>query len=50
MTALIYEVTPTDLTTFAVAVATVVGTAVAACCGPAVKASLTDPLVALRCD
>jgi predicted permease len=50
MTALLYEVTPTDLATFAAAVATVVGTAFAACCGPAVKASLIDPLVALRCD
>jgi putative ABC transport system permease protein len=50
MTALLYEVTPTDLATFAAAVATVVGTAFAACCGPAVKASLIDPLVALRCE
>jgi len=50
MTALLYEVRPTDLATFAAAVATVVGTALAACCGPAVKASLVDPLVALRCE
>ena len=50
MTTLLYEVTPTDLATFAAAVATVVGTAFAACCGPAVKASLVDPLVALRCE
>ncbi len=50
MTGLLYEVTPNDLATFAVAVATVVGTALAACCGPAVKASLIDPLVALRCE
>ena len=50
MTALLYEVTPTDLATFAAAVATVGGTAFAACCGPAVKASLIDPLVALRCE
>ena len=48
MTSLLYEVTPTDLATFAAAVATVVGTAFAACCGPAVRASLIDPLVALR--
>ena len=50
MTGLLYEVTPTDLATFAAAVVTVVGTAFAACCGPAVKASLIDPLVALRCE
>ena len=50
MTALLYEVTPTDLATFAAAVATVGGTAFAACCGPAVKASLVDPIVALRCE
>jgi putative ABC transport system permease protein len=50
MTALLYEVTPTDLATFAAAVVTVAGTAFAACCGPAVKASLIDPLVALRCE
>jgi putative ABC transport system permease protein len=48
MTALLYEVTPTDFATFAAAVATVGATAFAACCGPAVKASLIDPLVALR--
>ena len=50
MSALLYEVTPTDPATFAAAVATVGGTAFAACCGPAVKASLIDPLVALRCE
>ena len=50
MTALLYEVTPTDLATFAAAVATVVSTAFAACFWPAVKASLIDPLVALRCE
>ena len=48
MTALLYEVAPTDFATSAAAVATVVGSAVAACCVPAVKASLIDPLVALR--
>jgi putative ABC transport system permease protein len=49
MTALLYEVTPPDLGTFAAALATVGGTAFAACCGPALKASFIDPLVALRC-
>ena len=50
MSALLYEVTPTDPATFAAAVAIVGGTAFAACCGPSVKASLIDPLVALRCE
>ena len=50
MTGLLYEVTPTDFATFAAAVMTVGITAFAACCGPAVKASLIDPLVALRCE
>jgi putative ABC transport system permease protein len=50
MTSLLYEVTPTDLATFASAVAIVVGTSVAACCWPAVKASHIDPLAALRCE
>jgi ABC-type antimicrobial peptide transport system permease subunit len=50
MTSLLYEVAPTDLGTFAAAVATVVCTAVVACSVPAVKASLIDPLVALRCE
>jgi putative ABC transport system permease protein len=50
MTAMLYEVTPIDFATFAAAVATVGATAFAACCGPAVKASLIDPLVALRCE
>ncbi len=50
MTALLYEVTPTDFATFAAAAATVGGIAFAACCGPAVKASFIDPLAALRCE
>jgi putative ABC transport system permease protein len=48
MTALLYEVTPTDVATFAAAGATVGATALAACCGPAVRASLVDPLRALH--
>ena len=48
MTALLYEVTPTDIHTFAAAGATVGAAALAACCGPAVRASLVDPLRALR--
>ena len=50
MAALLFEVSPTDLPTFAVAIATVVVTAFGACCGPAARASLVDPLVALRCE
>jgi ABC-type antimicrobial peptide transport system permease subunit len=48
MTELLYEVTPTDFATFAAAVMTVGLTAFTACCGPAVQASLIDPVVALR--
>jgi ABC-type antimicrobial peptide transport system permease subunit len=48
LTALLYEVTPTDLWTFVGAIATVVGTSLVACCGPAIKSSLIDPLTALR--
>jgi len=50
MTALLYEVTPTDFATFGTTVMTVGFTAFIACCGPAVKASLIDPLVALRSE
>ena len=50
MTALLYEVTPTDLATFATTVMVAVATAFAACFRPAVKASLIDPLVALRSE
>jgi putative ABC transport system permease protein len=50
MIGLLYEVTPTDFATFAAAVMTVGVTAFTACWGPAVKASLIDPVVALRCE
>ena len=50
MTALLYEVTPTDLETFATTVTIAVATAFAACLRPAVKASRIDPLVALRSE
>ena len=50
MTAMLYEVTPTDISTFAVVVATVIVTSSVACCWPALKASLIDPLAALRCE
>jgi putative ABC transport system permease protein len=47
---LLYEVTPTDPGTFAVVVGALAVTAFAACCGPALKAALVDPIVALRCE
>src|SRR5207245_10425711 len=47
---LLYEVTPTDPGTFAVVAGGLALTAFAACCGPALKAALVDPIVALRCE
>jgi putative ABC transport system permease protein len=47
---LLYEVTPTDPVTFAVVVCALAATALAACSGPAFKAALVDPIVALRCE
>lgn len=48
MASLLYEVRPNDGWTFA-AVGSLVGvTALAACCGPAVRAASVDPMVALR--
>jgi predicted permease len=48
MTSLLYDVSPTDPVTFAVASGVMGATALAACCGPALKAARVDPLVALR--
>ncbi len=48
MTSLLYNVTPTDPATFAVVIAALAATALAACCGPALEAARVDPLVALR--
>jgi predicted permease len=48
MTGLFYNVTPTDPATFAVVIAALAATAVAACGGPALKAARVDPLVALK--
>jgi predicted permease len=50
MTSLLYEVTPTDPATFAAVIGALAATALAACCGPALKAARVDPLVALRCE
>jgi putative ABC transport system permease protein len=50
MSSLLYEISPTDPWTFAVVVGTLSITALAACCGPAIRAARVDPMVALRCD
>jgi len=47
---LLYDVTPTDPATFAIVIAALAATALAACGGPAIKAALVDPIVALRCE
>jgi putative ABC transport system permease protein len=47
---LLYEVTPTDPLTFAVAIGALALAALAACAGPAVRAALVNPIVALRCE
>jgi len=47
---LLYEVTPTDPSTFAIVVGLLGTAAFAACCGPALKAARVDPVVALRYD
>jgi putative ABC transport system permease protein len=50
MQSLLYDVEPHDVPTFAVVVLTLAVTALAACCGPALKAALIDPMAALRRD
>jgi putative ABC transport system permease protein len=50
LASLLYEVTPTDPATFATVAGLLVVTALAACAGPALKAALVDPIVALRCE
>jgi putative ABC transport system permease protein len=50
LTSLLYEVTPTDPSTFAVVVCVLGAAAVAACGGPALKAARVDPSIALRHD
>jgi putative ABC transport system permease protein len=50
LTSLLYEVTPTDPATFAGVAIILAATALAACGGPALKAALVDPIVALRCE
>jgi predicted permease len=50
MTSLLYDVTPTDPGTFAVVIGVLATTALAACCGPALRAARVDPMIALRCE
>ena len=50
LASLLYEVTPTDPATFAFVAGLLAITALAACGGPALKAALVDPIVALRCE
>jgi ABC-type antimicrobial peptide transport system permease subunit len=48
--ALLFEVSPTDPATFAVAAALVIGAAVAACWAPARRATRVQPVEALRSE
>jgi ABC-type antimicrobial peptide transport system permease subunit len=50
LTSLLYEVTPTDPSTFGIVVGVLWTAAFAACCGPAFKAARVDLVVALRYD
>ena len=48
MTSILYDVEPTDTTTFAITALALCATALLACWLPARKAALVDPNVALR--
>jgi putative ABC transport system permease protein len=50
LTSLLYAVHPDDPMTFSAVAAILAATALAACCGPALKAATIDPAVALRHD
>ena len=50
MESLLFEVHPTDPWTFAILTAALAGTSFLACCGPAVRAALVDPIETLRCE
>jgi putative ABC transport system permease protein len=50
MASLLYDVQPGDPTTFAVVAALLVATLFLGCLGPALKAALVDPLMALRTE
>jgi putative ABC transport system permease protein len=47
---LLFEVTPTDIATYAVVSALLTGSALVACWIPARRAARIDPQVALRCE
>jgi ABC-type lipoprotein release transport system permease subunit len=48
MAGLLYDVRPTDPQTFAVVTLALVASAFAACCVPAMRAALINPVIALR--
>ena len=50
MASLLYDVKPTDPSTYAVVAASLAATALAACCRPALQAAWVDPARALRQD
>jgi putative ABC transport system permease protein len=45
---LLYEVEPTDPVIFSIVTSVLLITAVGACCGPAIRAALLNPVIALR--
>jgi ABC-type antimicrobial peptide transport system permease subunit len=48
MQTMLYDVKPNDAATFAIVAASLIVTALLACCLPAVRAARVDPLVSLR--
>jgi putative ABC transport system permease protein len=47
---LLYEVTPSDLTTYATVTGLLLGVSLLACYTPARGATQVDPILALRCE
>jgi putative ABC transport system permease protein len=50
MTHVLYDVEPTDPLTFAAVASVLIATALGACCVPARKAAVVDPVIALRAE
>ena len=50
MESLLYEVEPTDASTFAVITVALAATTLLACCVPALKAALINPMTTLRSE